>query len=210
MRAAGGVFSTEFEGVFAPIVAQFERLEFSESARAMRIASAYGDRLNINGMNLKSAKSMENLVSGYADHGFSIDRHEAEDLFNNVSVDAKDYLRDDFNVSFTTGTDNLYIGLYKPFNSFYVEFTSVADAAVSLNYSIAGSSIPDLDDDTKNFSRNGFITFNKPNNWVEQSFGGVTAGPLPGVAHGVLQPYRQGSGADRTASERCGQRSGSP
>ena len=85
-RAAAEVVSPMIVGAFAPIFGQIDPLMIGESARAMRVASDYGHRLDIKGRNLQSRESMENLVSGYADHGFSIDRQEAEQLFNNVSV----------------------------------------------------------------------------------------------------------------------------
>ena len=85
-RAAAEVVSPMIVGTFSPIFEQIDPFMIGENARAVQIASDYGNRLNIKGKNLRSTKSMEILVSGYPDHGFVIDRSEARSLFLNVSV----------------------------------------------------------------------------------------------------------------------------
>ena len=90
-------------------------------------------------------------------------------LFQDFSGDARDYLRDDFNFQYTAGEDFLYVGLYKPFNSIYAEFTTADTSAAVASYSYFNGSgfvsISDIKDDTKNFKRSGFIKFEKPEDW---------------------------------------------
>lgn len=70
-------------GILTPIFAQIDPLMLGENARKLEIASEYADRLNKHSMNLK-AGSQDALVSGYPDHGFVIDRKEAQNLFHRV------------------------------------------------------------------------------------------------------------------------------
>lgn len=71
-------------GMLTPIFAQIDPLKLGENARALEIASEYADRLDEHSHNLK-AGSRDALVSGYPDHGFVIDRKEAEKLFVRVN-----------------------------------------------------------------------------------------------------------------------------
>ena len=80
-------------GMLSPIFAQVDPLKIGENSRAMKIASDYGQRLNVYSHNLRVPQSMDSLVSGYPSHGFVIDRAEAEVLFRNVSVPGKDLER---------------------------------------------------------------------------------------------------------------------
>ena len=77
-------------GMLSPILAQIDPLKIGENSRAIKIASDYGHRLNVYSRNLRSSRSMDNLVSGYSSHGFVIDRAEAKELFRNVSEPSKD------------------------------------------------------------------------------------------------------------------------
>ena len=70
-------------GMLTPIFAQIDPLKLGENARALEIASEYADRLDEHSNNLR-AGSRDALVSGYPDHGFVIDRKEAQKLFVNV------------------------------------------------------------------------------------------------------------------------------
>ena len=72
-------------GMLTPIFAQIDPLKLGENARALRIASEYAGRLNEHSQNLKPG-SQHKLVSGYPDHGFVIDRQEAQNLFVNVQA----------------------------------------------------------------------------------------------------------------------------
>ena len=71
-------------GMLTPIFAQIDPLKLGENARALEIASEYADRLDEHSDNLKPG-SRDALVSGYPDHGFVIDRKEAEKLFIRVN-----------------------------------------------------------------------------------------------------------------------------
>lgn len=79
-------------GMLTPIFAQIDPLKLGENARALKIASEYAGRLDQHSKNLKSG-SQDELVSKYPDHGFVIDRKEAETLFENVQ-EPNDELRE--------------------------------------------------------------------------------------------------------------------
>ena len=76
-------------GVLSPIFAQIDPLKVGETTRALQIASEYARRLSRFSKNLRLDRTTTmdtvTLVSGYPDHGFVIDREEAEVLFNKVS-----------------------------------------------------------------------------------------------------------------------------
>ena len=96
--------------------------------------------------------------------------------FQDFSKPLKDYLRDQETIVIDTENNDLYIGLYKPFNACYVELTRfVADVSViDLQFSINGTNI-EVDDDTDTFKRSGFITFEKPETWTTQTINGSEA-----------------------------------
>lgn len=96
--------------------------------------------------------------------------HSDNGSFSDYSQDAKDYLRDNFTVDFLAAEDSIYIGLYKPFSDFYVELSTFGSN--QLSFSINGSSIS-VEDDTKGFSRSGFIHFDKPSTWNKETINGV-------------------------------------
>lgn len=91
-KTAADVAAPLVSGMLAPIFAQIDPLKLGENARALRIASEYAGRLNEHSQNLKP-ESHHKLVSSYPDHGFVIDRQEAEKLFRNVSPPSSE-LRD--------------------------------------------------------------------------------------------------------------------
>ncbi len=70
-------------GMLTPIFAQIDALKLGENARELNVASEYASRLNEHSKNLKEG-SHDRLVSKYPDHGFVIDRKEAETLFERV------------------------------------------------------------------------------------------------------------------------------
>lgn len=98
---------------------------------------------------------------------------EGRGTFYNHSKDSRDFLRDEFSVENDVG-DSIYIGLYKPFNSFYVELKTPLVIDAVLTHTINGNSL-DMDDDTKAFKRSGFNTFEKPDSWVAEEINGITA-----------------------------------
>jgi len=93
-------------------------------------------------------------------------------VFKDFSLDARDFLRDDFTIDFAAAEDKLYIGLYKPFGSFYFEL--VSGESKVLTYKINGSAIA-VNDETKNFERSGFVSFNKPSSWASETINGTLA-----------------------------------
>lgn len=70
-------------GLNEPIFGQVEPMQVGETFRSMRIARAYGSRLLVESKNSRP-RTLELLVDSYPDHGFVIDRREAEKLFYRV------------------------------------------------------------------------------------------------------------------------------
>jgi hypothetical protein len=99
---------------------------------------------------------------------------EVSSVFSDISNELRDYIRDSVSVSFQIG-DKLYLGLYKPFNSLYLEL-SAATTAVDISFSYSdGTSFQPLEvmDDTKGFSRSGFLNWSRDiEDWAEQSVNG--------------------------------------
>jgi len=88
----GGQVSTKMAGEFATqlavgavsaMYAQIDPIQVGEVYRAMKIAYEYAERLNRQSKQLKDG-ALTSLVNGYPDHGFVIDRKEAESIFNRV------------------------------------------------------------------------------------------------------------------------------
>ncbi|MCY3887957.1 MAG: SppA protein [Chloroflexi bacterium] len=77
-------------GMLEPIFAQIDPLKLGENTRALNIAREYALRLDKQPDNLEPGESLEKLVSGYPDHGFVIDRKEAQDLFRRVEPPTED------------------------------------------------------------------------------------------------------------------------
>lgn len=72
-------------GMLSPIFAQIDPLKVGETARALQIASKYAELLDKTSQNLqRESMAVDKLTAGYPDHGFVIDREEAETLFRNV------------------------------------------------------------------------------------------------------------------------------
>ena len=92
----------------------------------------------------------------------------------NVSLDAKNYLGDDFTTAFNPAF--LYLGLHKPFSDLYFELKTAATVG---NFSFEywnGSSFVDLnaDDHTKNLTRSGFINWKRDKtNWAKSTIEGL-------------------------------------
>src|SRR5262249_42747467 len=86
---SGGAISTKMAAdvagrlatrLFEPIAAQVDPLRLGEVQRAIRIATAYGERLSSKHDNVRP-KALDQLIHGYPSHGFVIDMEEAQDLF---------------------------------------------------------------------------------------------------------------------------------
>ena len=103
--------------------------------------------------------------------------HNDNGTYVDYTLEMRDYLRDPVTINFVAAEDELIFGLYKPFNSIYAELSSVAVGAnLSFEYSTAASfSSLSTNDDTKDFARSGFITWNKSiDDWAAQNIDGNT------------------------------------
>lgn len=70
-------------GIFSQIYQQIDPIHLGEAQRAMSIAGMYGRRLLRVSQNIEP-DALDYIQSAYPDHGFVIDRQEAEKLFQNV------------------------------------------------------------------------------------------------------------------------------
>jgi len=91
--------------------------------------------------------------------------HDNNGVFSDLSNDLSSFQRDEAQIEFTSNEDKIYIGFYKPINVFYVEFNNpnINATSLSLNY-FNGSSFTEatgFNDDTKGFTRSGFINFER-------------------------------------------------
>ncbi len=84
-KTATEIASSVTKGVFEPIYRQIDPNKVGEMSRYMAIAEAYGERLNSHEKagNLRP-NALQRLVRQYPQHGFVIDKSEAEELFNYV------------------------------------------------------------------------------------------------------------------------------
>lgn len=95
----------------------------------------------------------------------------------NYSADAQDFRRDPFTITPLT-TDFIYVGFNKIFNALYFLLNTPNVTASSLSveyYSESGWSALDVSDDTRAFTRSGFVTWERPNNAAELTVSGITA-----------------------------------
>lgn len=67
-----------------PVLSKIDPVRLGETERAIKIASAYGQRLICDRGNLSSPEKLALLVQEYPDHGFVIDFKEAESIFKSV------------------------------------------------------------------------------------------------------------------------------
>ena len=81
-RIAARIATDLTTGLFKEITSQIEPIRLGEAVRANQIAMRYGEQLRT--ANLRDG-ALDELVSGYPDHGFVIDYEEARALF--VTVD---------------------------------------------------------------------------------------------------------------------------
>lgn len=83
LKTAANIATGLTTGLFSPVYQQIDPLHLGEATRAMAIGTEYGKRLNRKHKNLRPGQ-LESLVAKYSDHGFVIDRVEAENLFYRV------------------------------------------------------------------------------------------------------------------------------
>ncbi len=99
IRGGGGI-STELAaktakdiaiGVYSSIASKIDPLELGEKNRAMNIAKKYGEALSMlsTQKNLKS-DTLEKIIMDYPSHTFTIDKSQAEKLFNKVDKMTED------------------------------------------------------------------------------------------------------------------------
>lgn len=81
----------------------------------------------------------------------------------NYSADAQDFKRDSFQITMTTD-DFIYVGYRKSINALYIAMDVVNTISSSLNVEYYGESMwttLEVSDDTRAFTRNGFITWER-------------------------------------------------
>ncbi len=97
--------------------------------------------------------------------------HDDDSVFTEYTKEASNYLRDPITISLVAAEDYIYIGYDKPISAVYIDFTTVgSNASLTVEYynGTTFTSIDNLDDDTKGFSRNGFIQWSR-NQEAEES-----------------------------------------
>ncbi|MEW8285181.1 MAG: hypothetical protein AB2697_04300 [Candidatus Thiodiazotropha endolucinida] len=82
-KIASKLASEMASSLVAPISSQIDPMRIGEHQRALRVATAYGTRLNGKFKNTNEV-NISNLIVGYPSHGFVIDRKEASELFERV------------------------------------------------------------------------------------------------------------------------------
>lgn len=92
LKTAAHIASELTTGLFSPVYSQIDPLQLGEAVRAMSIGTEYGKRLNATSKNLRP-NALEELVANYPDHGFVVDRVEAQKLFYRVSQATDDEQR---------------------------------------------------------------------------------------------------------------------
>ena len=70
-------------GLYGKVFEQIDPTRIGEVSRAMNIAAKYGEILNKVSGNLKEG-ALEQLATGYPDHGFVLDRDQIKELFEHV------------------------------------------------------------------------------------------------------------------------------
>lgn len=72
-----------------PIYGHIDAMHVGEAGRSLRIAHKYGELLDSKARNLRRG-TLDRLTNDYPVHTFVIDRHQAEELFNNVREPSAD------------------------------------------------------------------------------------------------------------------------
>jgi hypothetical protein len=100
-------------------------------------------------------------------------------VFKNISFYMLSYGRDAYSIPMVAADDYLYFGMYKPFDSLYVEMAnpSSVTSTLSIEY-YDGSAWADVEgilDDTLSFKRSGFVSFDKPDDWESTSVDSIAS-----------------------------------
>lgn len=99
--------------------------------------------------------------------------------FTDISEDMKTYLRDSVVAPLVATEDYLYFGLYKPFQSVYVELSVVNTASTELTVEYwngtAWTAVSNLEELTKGLTRSAFISWDLAlTNWAESAVNSET------------------------------------
>lgn len=100
-------------------------------------------------------------------------------VFTDVSIDTNNFLNDSTSLTFVAAEDAIYIGLFKPFYSIFLNINNVSVGSNGLTAEFsngAGFSPLAVTDDTKGFTRNGFIKWEKDvfDSWLSQDVNGIS------------------------------------
>lgn len=105
--------------------------------------------------------------------------YDDDGTFTDYSLDANEYGRDEINIpSFVASEDRILVGLYKPFDRMYFEMkTPISGITLTAKQYISGSfSAPEFFyDESKGFSRSGYLRWPRSENWQESTINGISA-----------------------------------
>lgn len=91
--------------------------------------------------------------------------HDDNSSFADYSNEALDFDRDTISITLHQSEDYLYVGYYKPISAFYIELGTANTNAGSFTGEFYNGttwvSLEGLHDDTKSFTRSGFITWDR-------------------------------------------------
>lgn len=98
-------------------------------------------------------------------------------VFSDISIDSNDFLRDTTSLNIVAAEDAIYVGLFKPFYNIFISINNVLPSTNDLTAEIsngAGFSALLIKDDSKAFSRSGFISWDTDNfdTWQESTING--------------------------------------
>ena len=71
--------------LFGNVFSQIDPIRIGDALRTATVAREYGERLAGGSWNLQTPDSLELLVTSHSNHGFVIDREEAQSIFKNVT-----------------------------------------------------------------------------------------------------------------------------
>lgn len=99
-------------------------------------------------------------------------------VFTDASLDLNTFSRDSVSMVLVAAEDYLYYGRYKPFPALYFEFSTANTNAGTLTVEYYNGStwnaVSELLDETKHFTRSGFIYFEQPDDWATVAVNGST------------------------------------
>lgn len=97
---------------------------------------------------------------------------------SDLSQDLEDFGRDPVPIAYVAAEDKLYVGYYKPFKRFFVEFNvaNSSELGISVKQYINGSFTEvESRDETKGFTRSGYLRFNNSDDWALSDIDGTSA-----------------------------------